>query len=82
MRYMSDSLAFSLSLFEKSKATASGVPQTRAYGTSNTGAQRIHSDELKNSTDCLMESETDAVRVDKNISVLNLYTASNSHTGE
>ncbi len=36
---MSDSL--SLSLFEKSKATASRVPHTRAYGTSTTGVLRI-----------------------------------------
>ncbi len=41
---------------------------------SNTGALRIHSDELNNSTDCLTESETDAVRVEENIYVLNLYT--------
>jgi len=53
---MSDSLT--PSLFEKSKATKSRGPQTRAYGTSNTGALRIHSDELKNSTDRLMNSET------------------------
>ncbi len=59
------------------------MPHTRAYGTSNTGALRIHSDELNNSTDRLTESGTlMLVRVDENISVLNLYTASNSHTGE
>ncbi len=43
-----DSLTPSLSACEeKSKAMASRVPHTRAYGniTSNTGAQRIHSDE-------------------------------------
>ncbi len=61
MRYMSDSLTPSLSACEeKSKAMASRVPHTRAYGniTSNTGAQQIHSDELNNSTDHLTESET------------------------
>ncbi len=54
-------LAPSLSLSaceEKSKVTASRVLHTRAYGTSNTGALRIHSDDLKNSTDRLTESET------------------------
>ncbi len=60
---LSHSLSLSLSLSlsaceEKSKVTASRVPHTRAYGTSNTGALRIHSDELNNSTDRLMESET------------------------
>ncbi len=58
MRYMSDSLTPSLSACEeKSKAMASRVPHTRAYGniTSNTGAQQIHSDELNNSTDHLTE---------------------------
>ncbi len=53
---MSDSLALS-ACEEKSKAKASRVPHTRAYGTSNTGALRIHSDELNNSTDRLTESE-------------------------
>ncbi len=52
------SLPLFLSLFEKSKATVSRVPQTRAYGMSNTGALRIHSYELNNSTDRLTESET------------------------
>ncbi len=52
---MSDSLAPSLPHFEKNKATASRVPQTRTYGTSNTGALRIHSDKLKNTTYRLME---------------------------
>ncbi len=58
---------------------------TRAYGTSNTGALRIHSVDLKNSTDRLTESETEALSQSVrsgNISVLNLYIASNSHTGE
>ncbi len=55
---MSDSLAPSLSLSEKPKSTASCVPHTRAYSTSNTAVLRIHSDELKNSTDRLTESET------------------------
>ncbi len=76
------SLPFSLSLSaceEKSKATANHVPHTRAYGMSNTGALRIHSYELNNGTDRLTESETDAVVVDENISVLNLYMASNTH---
>ncbi len=57
---MYDSLALSLSLRvrKKSKATASHVLHTRAYGTSNTGALCIHSDELKNITDRLTERET------------------------
>ncbi len=38
--------------------TASRVPHTRAYGTSNTGALCIHSDELNNSTDRLTENES------------------------
>ncbi len=70
-------LSRSLSLFEKSKATASRVSHTRAYGTSNTGALRIYSDELNNSTDRLTESET-LMRLELiNISVLHLYTACN-----
>ncbi len=55
------SLSLSLSLSaceEKNKGTASRLPHTRAYVTSNTGALRIHSDELNNSTDRLTESET------------------------
>ncbi len=43
---------------------------------------RIHSDELNNSTDRLTESETGAVKVDENTSLLNLDTATNLHTGE
>ncbi len=58
---MSDSLAplsRSLSVCEeKSKATASRVPHTRAYSTSNTCVLHIRSDELNNSTDRLTESE-------------------------
>ncbi len=40
---MSDSLSrsLSLSLFEKSKVTASRVPHTTAYGTPTTGVLRI-----------------------------------------
>ncbi len=65
MHYMR--LSRSLSLFEKSKAAASRVSHTRAYSTSNTGALRIHSDELNNSTDRLTESETLMGLVDKYI---------------
>ncbi len=75
---MSDSLAPSLPHFKKNKATASRVPQTRTYGTSNTGALRIHSDKLKNTTYRLMEW----IQSWLNESVLNLYMTSNSHTGE
>ncbi len=39
------------------KSTARHAP--RVHDTSNTGALRIHSDELKNSTDRLTESEVD-----------------------
>ncbi len=54
MRYMEDSLSV---CEKKSKAKARRMPQTRAYGTSNTGALRIHSNELNNSTDRL-QNET------------------------
>ncbi len=49
------------------------VPHTRAYSMSNTGALRIHSDELNNSTDRLTESETLMRPELINISVLNSY---------
>ncbi len=54
------SLSLSLSLCVRKKANRRrGVClDTRVYGTSNTGALRIHSDDLKNSTDRLTERET------------------------
>ncbi len=51
-------LSLSLCAWDESKVTASRALHTRAYCTSNTGALRIHSDDLKNSTDHLTESET------------------------
>ncbi len=50
----------SLSLFacEKKAKRPSRALHTTAYGTSNTAALHIQSDDLKNSTDRLTESET------------------------